>query len=64
MCKANFTLRQKNFYTANQSQRLMLEKVDLEVKLKEKENIINQMKDRTGDDLISPVSPMVNLLKS
>ncbi|CAF1415554.1 unnamed protein product [Rotaria sordida] len=56
MCKANCTLRQKNSFTTNQSQRLMVEKLDLEIKLKEKENFINQMKDRVGDELLSPTS--------
>ncbi|CAF1619277.1 unnamed protein product [Rotaria magnacalcarata] len=56
MCKANCTLRQKNTFSTNQSQRLMVEKLDLEVKLKEKENYINQMKDRVADELSSPIS--------
>ncbi|CAF1151487.1 unnamed protein product [Rotaria sp. Silwood1] len=56
ICKVNCTLRQKNTFTTNQSQRLMVEKLDLEVKLKEKENFINQMKDRVGDELTSPTS--------
>ncbi|CAF2882008.1 unnamed protein product [Rotaria sp. Silwood2] len=66
MCKVNCTLRQKNTFTTNQSQRLMVEKLDLEVKLKEKENFINQMKDRIGDDLISPTSSInpINDLES
>ncbi|CAF4716779.1 unnamed protein product, partial [Rotaria socialis] len=58
MCKANCTLRQKNTFSTNQSQRLMVEKLDLEVKLKEKENYINQIKDRVGDELSSPISPI------
>jgi len=41
----------------------MLEKFDLEVQLKEKENYINHMKDRVGDDLMSPTSPTVNFNK-
>ncbi|CAF0853260.1 unnamed protein product [Adineta ricciae] len=57
VCKANCTLRQKNTFSANQTQRLLVEKFDLEVQLKEKENYINQMKDRIGDDLASPSSP-------
>jgi hypothetical protein len=59
----NCTLRQKNTFTANQTQRLLLEKCDLEVQLKEKENYINHMKDRVGDDLTSPTSPTVSLYK-
>ena len=59
MCKVNCTLRQKNAFTANQSQRLIVEKFDLEVKLKEKENFINHMKDRIGDEVISPTSDTV-----
>lgn len=47
----------------NQTQRLLVEKFDLEVQLKEKENYINQMKDRVGDDLTSPTSPTVTLDK-
>jgi hypothetical protein len=38
----------------------MLEKFDLEVQLKEKENYINHMKDHVGEDLTSPTSPTVN----
>ncbi len=57
----NCTLRQKNTFSTNQTQRLALEKFQLEVQLKEKENYINQMKDRVGDDLISPTSSTVNL---
>lgn len=56
MCKLNCTLRQKNTFSANQTQRLMVEKFDLEVQLKEKENFIHHMKDRVGDDLLSPTS--------
>jgi len=56
----NCTLRQKNTFSSNQTQRLMLEKFDLEVQLKEKENYINHMKDRVGDDLMSPTSATVN----
>jgi hypothetical protein len=41
-------------------QRLMVDKFDLEVQLKEKENYINQMKDRIGEDLSSPMSPTVS----
>ena len=55
----NCTLRQKNTFSANQTQRLMVEKFDLEVQLKEKENFINHMKDRVADDLTSPISPTV-----
>jgi len=57
----NCTLRQKNTFSTNQTQRLALEKFQLEVQLKEKENYINQIKDRVGDDLISPTSSTVNL---
>ena len=39
----------------------MVEKFDLEVQLKEKENFINHMKDRVADDLTSPTSPIVKL---
>ncbi len=56
----NCTLRQKNTFSANQTQRLMVEKLNLEVHLKEKENYINHMKDRVGDDLSSPNSPTVS----
>ena len=59
MCKLNCTLRQKNTFSANQTQRLMVEKFDLEVQLKEKENFIHHMKDRVGDDLLSPTSTHV-----
>ena len=45
-------LRQKNTFSSNQTQRLVQEKLDLEVQLKEKENFINQMKDRVGEDLM------------
>lgn len=38
----------------------MVEKFDLEVQLKEKENFINNMKDRVADDLTSPSSPTVS----
>ncbi len=38
----------------------MVEKLNLEVHLKEKENYINHMKDRVGDDLSSPNSPTVS----
>ena len=41
----------------------MVEKFDLEVHLKEKENFINQMKDRVTDELTSPTSPTVSLRK-
>lgn len=41
----------------------MLEKIDLEVQLKEKENYINHMKDRTHDDLPTPTTPTVNIKK-
>ncbi|CAF2372564.1 unnamed protein product [Rotaria sp. Silwood2] len=58
VCKLNCTLRQKNTFSANQTQRLMVEKFDLEVQLKEKENFINHMKDRVTDELASPTSPM------
>lgn len=37
----------------------MVEKFDLEVQLKEKENFIHHMKDRVGDDLLSPTSTHV-----
>ncbi len=63
ICALNCTLRQKNTFSSNQTQRLMLEKFDLEVQLKEKENYINHMKDRVGDDLMSPTSPTVNFNK-
>jgi len=56
VCKLNCTLRQKNTFSTNQTQRLMRDKLDLEVQLKEKENYINHVKDRVGDDLISPTS--------
>jgi hypothetical protein len=56
----NCTLRQKNTFSANQTQRLIREKLDLEVQLKEKENYINHIKDRVGDDLVSPTSTTVN----
>jgi hypothetical protein len=56
----NCTLRQKNTFSANQTQRLMVEKFDLEVQLKGKENYINHMKDRVTDDLNSPISPTVS----
>jgi hypothetical protein len=61
VCKANCTLRQKNTFSANQTQRLMVEKFDLEVQLKEKENYINHMKDRVGDELLSPTTPTVRI---
>lgn len=61
VCKLNCTLRQKNTFSTNQTQRLMVEKFDLEVQLKEKEYFINHMKDRVTDDLTSPTSPTVNL---
>ena len=61
MCKLNCTLRQKNTFSTNQSQRLMVEKLDLEVQLKEKEHYINQMQDRIADDLTSSTSPIVYL---
>jgi hypothetical protein len=38
----------------------MVEKFDLEVQLKEKENFINHMRDQVTDDLTSPTSPTVN----
>lgn len=57
VCKLNCTLRQKNTFSTNQTQRLMVEKFDLEVQLKEKEFFINHMKDRVTDDLASPTSP-------
>ena len=38
----------------------MVEKLDLEVKLKEKENYVNQMRDRMADDLNSPMSAIVS----
>ncbi|CAF1214344.1 unnamed protein product [Adineta steineri] len=57
VCKVNCTLRQKNTFSANQTQRLMIEKFDLEVQLKEKENFIHHMKDRVSDELVSPNSP-------
>ena len=60
LCKLNCTLRQKNTFSTNQTQRLIREKLELEVQLKEKENVIHQMKDRVTDDLISPSSPTVN----
>jgi len=41
----------------------VVEKFDLEVQLKEKENFINHMKDRVTDELTSPTSPTVILLK-
>jgi hypothetical protein len=40
-----------------------MEKCDLEVQLKEKENYINHMKDQLGDELNSPTSPTVSLYK-
>ncbi len=55
----NCTLRQKNTFSTNQTQRLIREKLDLEVQLKEKENFIHQVKDRIGDDLLSPTSSIV-----
>ncbi|CAF1395334.1 unnamed protein product, partial [Rotaria sordida] len=58
VCKFNCTLRQKNTFSTNQTQRLMVEKLDLEVQLKEKENFINHMKDRVTDELTSPTSPI------
>ncbi|CAF0796513.1 unnamed protein product [Rotaria sp. Silwood1] len=58
VCKLNCTLRQKNTFSANQTQRLMVEKFDLEVQLKEKEHFINHMKDRVADELTSPTSPI------
>lgn len=61
VCKLNCTLRQKNTFSTNQTQRLMVEKFDLEVQLKEKEYFINHMKDRVTDDLTSPTSPTVRL---
>ncbi|CAF4108007.1 unnamed protein product [Rotaria socialis] len=57
VCKVNCTLRQKNTFSSNQTQRLMVEKFDLEVHLKEKENFITHMKDRVADDLTSPTTP-------
>ncbi|CAF0869095.1 unnamed protein product [Adineta ricciae] len=57
VCKLNCTLRQRNTFSVNQTQRLIVEKLDLEVQLKEKENFITHMKDRVTDDLTSPVSP-------
>ncbi len=42
----------------------MVEKFNLEVQLKEKEYFINHMKDRVGDELISPTSPTVNFKKN
>lgn len=64
MCKLNCTLRQKNTFSSNQTQRLIQEKLELEVQLKEKENAINQMKDRVSDDLLSPISPTVRRMIS
>jgi len=57
VCKLNCTLRQKNTFSTNQTQRLMRDKLDLEVQLKEKEYFINHMKDRVTDDLMSPLTP-------
>ncbi|CAF1494502.1 unnamed protein product [Adineta steineri] len=57
VCKLNCTLRQKNTFSTNQTQRLMVEKFDLEVQLKEKEYFINHMKDSVTDELTSPSSP-------
>ena len=62
VCKTNCTLRQKNTFSTNQTQRLMVEKFDLEVQLKEKENFINHMKDRVGDELLSPTTPTVSVM--
>ncbi|CAF1679776.1 unnamed protein product [Rotaria magnacalcarata] len=59
VCKLNCTLRQKNTFSSNQTQRLMVEKFDLEVQLKEKENFITHMKDRVADDLTSPTTPTI-----
>jgi hypothetical protein len=61
VCKLNCTLRQKNTFSANQTQRLTVEKFNLEVQLKDKENYINHMKDRVGDDLASPTTPTVSV---
>ncbi|CAF1303708.1 unnamed protein product, partial [Didymodactylos carnosus] len=67
VCKINFTLRQKNTFSTNQTQRLLIEKSDLEVQLKDKENFINHMKERVviqgTDDLASPVSSIDPLLE-
>ena len=63
VCKLNCTLRKKNTFSTNQTQRLMVEKFDLEVQLKEKENFINHMKDRVTDELNSPTSSTVSIRK-
>ena len=60
ICKVNATLRQKNTFSAGQTQRLMEEKLDLEVQLKEKENVVNQLKERVASGHAINDSPTVS----
>lgn len=64
ICKVNATLRQTNNFCANQTKRLMEERLELEVQLKEKENSIHQLKERIGNGQANTDSPTVSRIVS